>query len=227
VAAFSAAQIRSGGQALLPALLLFALPLVAAQPYHLTLEANPAAPFPFLGKFGTVTIDVYPGGVRAETLLLNGFSRNGARTITVENSVTRMYTKEPVAGIASALQALGRVDVETSSVPTRGPELVGKVGSIDARRYRLIYGPQGWIDIWTTTAIPANPQFRTLVDEFLRGIAPGAAVAMRTIPGAPLYVELNFRRFHKLPLLRLKSLVMNSDGEAKALDVGRLYFPAP
>jgi hypothetical protein len=216
---------RKGGLA--AALLLFALPLFAAQPYHLTLEASPGAPFPFLGKFGTITIDVYPGGVRAETLLLNGFSRNGASTITVENPFTRMYTKEPVAGIASALQTLGRVDVETSSVPARGPEIAGKVGNVNATRYRLIYGPQGWIDVWTTAAIPPNPQFRTLIDAFVRGIAPGAAVAMRTIPGTPLYVELNFRRFRKLPLLRLKSLVMNSDGEERALDVGRLYFPAP
>lgn len=206
-----------------------AVSLHAAPPpaYHLELEANPATPFPFLGKFGTITIDVYPGGVRAETLLLNGFSRNGASTITVENSVTRMYTKEPVANIAPTLQTLGRVDVETSSVPTRGPETAGKVGRVDARRYRLIYGPQAWIDIWTTTAIPANPQFRTLVNEFLRGIAPGAAAAMRTIPGTPLYVELNFRRFQKLPLLRLKGLAMNNEGEERALNVGRLYFPAP
>lgn len=219
---------RSSKGGLTAALLLFALPLFAApQPYHLTLEANPGAPFPFLGKFGTITIDVYPGGVRAETLLLNGFSRNGASTITVENSVTRMYTKEPVANIAPTLQTLGRVDVETSSVPTRGPETAGKVGRVDARRYRLIYGPQAWIDIWTTTAIPANPQFRTLVNEFLRGIAPGAAAAMRTIPGTPLYVELNFRRFQKLPLLRLKGLAMNNEGEERALNVGRLYFPAP
>jgi hypothetical protein len=50
---------------------------------------------------------------------------------------------------------------------------------------------------------------------------------MRAIPGTPLYVELNFRRYHKLPLLRLKSFVPNADGEAEALRVGKLYFSAP
>jgi len=213
---------------LLFALLLFALPLFAApQPYHLVLEANPGAPFPFLGKFGAITLHVYPGGVRAETFLLNGFSRNGASTITVENPLTRMYTKEPVANIAATLQTLGRVDVDTLAMPSRAPELGGKVGNVSATRYRLVYGAQAWIDVWTTTAIPPNPQFRAIVDQVVRGIAPGTAAAMRAIPGTPLYVELNFRRFHQLPLLRLESLAMNNAGEDEALKVGTLYFPAP
>jgi len=217
---------RKGG--LTAALLLSALPLLAApQPYHLTLEANPAAPFPFLGKFGTVTLHVYPGGVRAETILLNGFSRNGASTITVENALSRMATNEPIASIAPTLQTLGSIDTAASAVPARGPEIAGKVGPIDARRYRLIYGPAAWIDVWTTTTIPENPQLRTIVAELVRGIAPGTATAMRTIPGTPLYVELNFRRYHKLPLLRLKSFAPNADGEAEALRVGKLYFSAP
>ena len=216
---------RKGGLA--AALLLCALPLCAAQPYHLTLEANPAAPFPFLGKFGTVTLHVYPGGVRAETFLLDGFSRNGATTITVENPFTRMYTLEPIAGIAPTLQMLGSIDAAASVVPSRGPELGGRVGNVDARRYRLVYGPAAWIDIWTATAIPENAQLRAIVNELVRGIAPGTAAAMHAIPGTPLYVELNFRRYRKVVLLRLEHFAPKSDGEAKALNVGRLYFKAP
>src|SRR5216684_1765668 len=64
------------------------------RPYHLQLEANPA-PFPFLDRFGTVTLHVYPHGVRANTFWLNGFSRNGSETVTVMNPVARMYTKVP------------------------------------------------------------------------------------------------------------------------------------
>ncbi|HKS22338.1 MAG TPA: hypothetical protein VJZ76_06040 [Thermoanaerobaculia bacterium] len=218
---------RSSKGGLAAALLLFALPLVAAQPYHLQLEANPAAPFPFLGKFGTVTIDVYPGGVRAETLLMNGFSRNGAAAITVENPLTRIASNEPLAGIAATLQKLGRVDVDTSAVPSRAPDVAGKVGGITATRHRLVYGPTAWIDVWTTTAIPENPQFRAVAMEIVRGLAPGTAAAMRTIPGTPLYVELNFRRYKNVALLRLKSFVPNNEGEESALKVGRLYFFAP
>ena len=61
----------------------------------------------------------------------------------------------------------------------------------------------------------------------MRGLSPGTAAAMRTIPGTPLYVELNFRRYRNVDLLRLKSLVPNSEGEESALKVGRLYFFAP
>ena len=32
--------------------------LQAATKYHLTLEAHPAAPFPFLSRFGTVTLEI-------------------------------------------------------------------------------------------------------------------------------------------------------------------------
>ena len=214
-----------GGQAIAPVLLfLFALPAAA---YHLTLEANPAAPFPFLGKFGTVTLHVYGGGVRAETIWLNGFSRNGANAITVENPYGRMYTDVPIADIGAVLHKLGRADVENVPEPQRAPEVAGKVGNVEARRYRLVYGPEAWIDIWTTRAIPENPQLRAIVNEFVRGIAPGAAASMRTIPGTPLYVELNFRRYKKLSLLRLKSLSPGNDGEEEALRVGALYFRAP
>jgi len=41
-------------------LAFLAVSLHAAPPpaYHLEIEANPATPFPFLGKFGTVTLHV-------------------------------------------------------------------------------------------------------------------------------------------------------------------------
>ena len=38
------------------ALIVSTFPLFAAQPYHLELEAAPAAVFPYLGKFGTVEL---------------------------------------------------------------------------------------------------------------------------------------------------------------------------
>src|SRR5438552_13615289 len=39
---------------------------------------------------------LFRSGVRADTVWLNGFSRNGAGTVTVENPVGRMYTQVPV-----------------------------------------------------------------------------------------------------------------------------------
>lgn len=209
--------------------LLASSSLAADRPYHAVLEANPAAPFPFLSKFGTVDIHLYPGGVRAETLWLNGFSRSSARALTVENPFGRMYTDVPLSEITPLVRKLGG----SSLGPLSGPPaqvlapVAGKVRGLDAMRYRLVYGPEAWIDIWTTHAIPENPQFRSIVREFAAGISPPAADIAAKLPGVPVYVELNFRRFKKLPLVRLKSLEFDNKGESDALSVGSIYFRAP
>jgi hypothetical protein len=203
-----------------------ALHAAPPKPYHLTLEANPAAPFPFLGKFGTVTLHVYPAGVRAETFWLNGFTRNGTNAVTVENPLGRMYTEVPVAQISATLRK-----VSTSGVEKAGPgsitKTTGVVKGIPARRYRLPYGPEAWIDVWTTDMIPENPQLRAVINEFVLGISPATAAAIGSIRGTPLYVELNFRRYKKVPLVRLKSVVWSSAGQDDALKTGTLYFKAP
>jgi hypothetical protein len=43
------------------------------------------------------------------------------------------------------------------------------------------------------------------------------------IPGTPVYVEINFRRFKKVTLVRLKSLKHSADDEEDALTRGSLY----
>lgn len=196
------------------------------RPYHLELVANPAAPFPFLSKFGTVTLHVFPAGVRAETFWLNGFTRNGTSAITVMNPLGRMYTDVPVTQISAILHELSSSGVEKVA-PDSITTINGTVKGIAARRYRLSYGPQAWIDVWTTDTIPENPQLRAVVTEFVRGVSPATAKAMSSLSGMPLYVELNFRRYKKVPLLRLKNFAWNSEGEEDALSTGMLYFKAP
>jgi hypothetical protein len=208
------------------AALFFAAPLSA---YHLELEARPAAVFPYLTKFGTVDIDVYPSGVRAETIWLNGFSRNGAQTITVENPLGRMYTEVPIKEIAALLNKLGSAagSVESGAVPATIKKLKGKVSGIAATRHRLEYGPTAYVDYWTTDAVPENPQLRRIVSELLTAISPGTAQAASSIRGTPVYVEVNFRRFKKVVLLRTKKLDMSNGDEQAALKVGSFYFKAP
>ena len=209
-------------------LALIALPASAApppRPYHLTLQANPAAAFPFLGKFGTVTLHLYNGGVRAETLWLNGFSRNGSTAITVENPFGRMYTDVPVANIGSIVGRLAGDDLR-NVVPTLATPSAGRVGELSATRYRLVYGPTAYIDVWSTHAFPENVQLRSIVTQFVGGISPGTAALAKTIPGTPIYVEMNFRRFKKLALLRVKSMTYDNEGEDDALKVGSFYLHA-
>lgn len=216
---------------LLAAAALCAAPLSAAQRYHLELEATPAAVFPYLGRFGAVELHVYASGVRAEALWLNGFAKNGAAAVTVANPLGRVYVDVPVSEIAPVLQRLagGQGEVERISVPARGPSTGGKVAGIAATRHRLVYGPAAWIDYWTTTAIPENPQFRRIADQLVAGISPGTATVSRTIPGTPVYIELNFRRFKNVALLKVKSLTLDppAEEEQDALELGPLYMKAP
>ncbi|HEV7426175.1 MAG TPA: hypothetical protein VGQ46_07380 [Thermoanaerobaculia bacterium] len=208
-------------------LAFLAVSLQAAPPaYHLELVANPATPFPFLGKFGTVTLHVYPNGVRAETFWLNGFSRNGTNSVTVENPLGRMYTDVPVTQISATLHKIATSGMETAA-PGATQITTGTVKGMPARRYRLVYGPEAWIDIWTTDRIPENAQLRAIINEFVRGISPATAASMDAIHGTPLYVELNFRRYKKMPLLTMKNLTWTSAGQDDALKVGKLYFKAP
>ncbi|HSP15616.1 MAG TPA: hypothetical protein VLV78_12765 [Thermoanaerobaculia bacterium] len=196
-------------------------------PYHVQLEAYPAAPFPFFSKFGTVTLDVYSGGVHAESFWLSGFTRNGSKTITVQNPVSRMYTDVPIADVNSIVAKLAGGDQTAGTVPPVMPPVPGKVAGVAANRYRIVYGPAAWIDVWTAPQITVNPQLRAIVDGLVNGISPGTATAARGIPGTPIYVELNFRRFKKVPLVRLKALTKDNSGEADALKVGSFYFKAP
>lgn len=200
----------------------------AAQPYHLELEATPEAVFPYLGRFGNVELHVYGGGVRAEALWLNAFSRNDAPAVTVVNPLARMYVDVQVDEIASILTRLAGAAgaAERNAVPVMGPKLAGEVKGIRATRHRLVYGPEAWIDIWTTDVIPTNRQMQRIVTQVVRGISPETGAFAEKIPGTPVYVEMNFRRFKKVTLVRMKSLKRTADDEEDALTRGSLYIRA-
>ena len=138
-----------------------------------------------------------------------------------------MYTDVPVSEIANILQRMAKDRMDEAAPPSIAPPLSGHVRGIAAKRYRLLYGPEAWIDVWTTQQIPENAQLRTIIDALVRGIAPLTAQALRSIPGTPLYVELNFSHYKKLPLLRLKRFSLSNVGQEKALSVGMVYFRAP
>lgn len=207
----------------LVALLFAPLSAFAARRYHLELEANPAAAFPYLGKFGAVELHVYESGVRAEALWLNSFSRNGTAAVTVMNPLARMYVDMPIREIAPTLARLAGTAPERSWAPVLGPVVQGTVQGITATRHRLIYGPSGWIDVWTTGVIPPNEQLRRIVDELVRGISPGTANVSHSISGTPIYVELNFRRFRNVPLLKMTRLTFDAEDEKDALELGPFY----
>jgi hypothetical protein len=203
-------------------------PAPAAKPYHLQLEANPAAAFPWLSKFGKVTLDVYRGGVRADTIWLDSYSKNGDANVTVLNPLGRLYVDVPIAEISPILSKLAATTAgdERKAAPEIASATKGKVLSIPATRYRLQYGPDAYIDYWTTGSIPENPQLRTIVLKVVEGIAPGTASVAKNIRGTPLFVELNFRRYKKLPIVYVKKLAWNAEDEEDALTRGPIYVRA-
>jgi hypothetical protein len=191
---------------------------------HIELEARPAAVFPYLARLGTVDLDVYPNGVRADTIWIDAFSRNGSDTITIVNPVARMYADVPVESIAALLRRFGTIgSIEQSAIPQELKISTGTVGEIPATRYRFQYGPAAWIDLWTTTSVPENPQFQRIVAEFVTAISPGTGSQLRNIRGMPILVEMNFRRFKKVTLLRVRAMSADVSSEKDALTIGPLY----
>ena len=210
----------------LPALVTSAPP--KPEPYRIDLELHPMAPFPFLSKFGSVDVSVFPGGVRADTLLVDAFSRVGTRGVTVENDVARTYFELTTADVRSLLLTLSGSKNEIMpglpQFPVAKDVISGPVRGVPAKRYRVVLGNEAFIDVWTTTVVPKNAQFHMLETELLRTVSAPAASLSSTIPGMPIFVELNTRRFKKLPLLKLKQIVRSAEGEAEALSVGALMM---
>jgi hypothetical protein len=217
-------RLRSLG---FPAFLLLAT-TVSAAPYHLELEVTPSSAFPYLGRFGNVDLHVYEGGVSAKALWLRAFSRNDAQDVTVVNPLARMYFDVNVGEIASMMARFaGKAGaIERDAEPVFGPRVRGEVKGVPATRHRLVYGPNAWIDVWTTDVIPENGQLRSIVQQAVRGISPATGKLAEKISGTPIFVELNFRRFQKVPLLRLKKLSRTAEDEQDALTLGRLYIRA-
>jgi hypothetical protein len=195
--------------------------------YHLELEATPEAVFPYLGRFGNVELHVYAGGVRAEALWLNAFSRNGAEAVTVVNPLARMYVDVDVKEIAPILTKLAGAAgaVEQNAEPVMGDPVEGGVKGIKATRHRLVFG-DAWIDVWTTDVIPESAQMKRIVHEVVSGLSPRTAKVAEDIPGTPIYVEMNFRRFKKVTLVRFKKLTYTADDEEDALTRGPLFVRA-
>ena len=136
------------------ALVLAALIATAAtaQPYHLELEATPEAVFPYLGRFGNVELHVYAGGVRAEALWLNAFSRNDAEAVTVTNPLARMYVDVDVDEISAVLTKLAGAagNIERNAAPVLSKPVAGKVKGIAAKRTAVTWA------MVLRTAVPTN-----------------------------------------------------------------------
>lgn len=210
-------------------LLSAVLAATAPRPFHVLLESNAAATassFPLIQRLGTTTVDLYPAGFRVKTVWLRGFSRNGSKRFTVENPVSRTYVTMPTSDTGSIVRALGGRPLEAGP-PSKVEVMPGTVRGLAARRFRLFYGANEFIDVWTTSALGPTPEYRAFVDAMVRAIAPKSAAVLKSVPGTPLYVELNIGEHRKVAVLRPRSVVYNRAGEAEALKISSWMFAAP
>lgn len=213
------------------AALLFIAAAANAAPYRLDLEFTPTAPFPFLSKFGKIDLSVYPGGVHGASTLLEGYSRNNSPQLTILSPYSRVYSDVALAELRQLMLTPSRSETEVvpgiTNLKIAPNPLKGTVRGVPATRYRIVLGSNAWLDVWTTNVVPKNPQFHAIQMQFLSAISRAAAQTAARIPGMPIYVELNTRRFQKVPILRLKQIVKSSEGEADALSTGKFYVKSP
>jgi hypothetical protein len=64
------------------------------------------------------------------------------------------------------------------------------------------------------------------VQQIVTGISPHTGPFIDKLTGTPIYVEVNFRRFKKITLLRPKKLSRTVDDQEEALTLGKLYLRA-
>jgi hypothetical protein len=204
---------------MIPALLL-------AAAMHVQLASNAAESFPVISRFGEITIDIYPRGFRAKSVWLRGFAVNGQPMVTIENPVTRTYIKRPPSVLGEIARFVTRRPLNVGA-PASVTITAGNVGKLPARRYRVFYAPNDYVDVWTTNAIGPAPALRACVDELLRALVPASMPVWRKIPDVPILVELNLGPHRKVVILKPQSVVLNTTGEAEALRVSPWMIEAP
>jgi hypothetical protein len=216
--------------ALVVTALLCAAPLAAAAPRPYDLELLIQPPFRFLSRLGSMTVHVFPAGVSAENLLLSGFSRNGEKFVTVRAPLTRMYAEVALVDIGRILHA-GRGQDEGK--PQDGafplsPQRVSKnIAGLPAQRYHYVLGPAAWVDVWTTTALPMNPQFAAILNNAIDAFVPTFGSTVRKLPGTPVRVEINSQKFPHFVLLDAKSFQWNDQQAKEDLQLGSFYMRVP
>lgn len=199
------------------------------QSYGLQLEARPTAVFPFLNRLGTVDIAVYPQGVRADSLWLDGYLKAGSKTVRIENPSLRIYSDASLSSLRQLFRSLAP-EKETATLgelPVTDTGRKGTIKDLPVRCYRITLGKKAWIDVWTTEALKESQPYTDLQNQVLAAVSPDLARAGARIPGTPLHVILNTRDHPETTLLATKQIFRSSAGHEEALQTGRFFLKAP
>lgn len=197
--------------------------------YALQLEARPSAVFPFLDKLGRVDIAVYPQGVRADSLWLNGYLKAGSENVRIENPTLRLYTDASYSALRKLFLSLAPEDdvMKFGELPVTDTGRKGTIKGMAIRCHRIQLGKKAWIDVWTTQELRKSRPFHDLQMQVLTTISPDLARAAARIPGTPLHVVLNTSKYPETTLLTTKEVYRSSAGHEEALQTGRFFLRVP
>ncbi len=197
--------------------------------YALHLEARPTAVFPFLEKLGNIQIAVYPQGVRADSLWLDGYLKAGSKSVRIENPSLRIYSDANLASLRQLFRSLApeKETAELGELPVTDTGRRGTIKDLPVKCYRITLGKKAWIDVWTTAALKESQPYRDLRTEVLSAISPDLARAGARIPGTPLHVALKTDDRPETTLLATKRFYKSSAGHEDALQTGRFFLKAP
>lgn len=198
--------------------------------YALHLQARPAAPFPFLDKLGNIEIQVYPQGVRADSLWLDGYLLAESDSVRIENPAVRLYTDASFEALRKLFSKLRPEDAEPLSLEKLEVIHTGKTGTImklPVSCHRVVLGKKAWIDVWSTPALRTSPAWERLQVELLSAISPELSKVVKEIPGTVVHVMLNTEHFPKTVLLTTTEVYLSSAGHEEALQTGRFFLRAP
>lgn len=206
-----------------------AAPPVPRDRYTLELEARPSAVFPFLDKLGRIQILVYPEGVRADSLWLDGYLKAGSDQVRIENPALRLYTDSSYGALRTMFRSLAPEEktAKFGDLPVRDTGRRGKIKNLPVQCHRIVLGKEAWIDVWTTEALKKSQPYHDLEMQILTTISPDLARAAAKIPGTRLHVVLNTKNHPETTLLATKEYLKSSAGHQEALQTGRFFLRAP
>lgn len=198
--------------------------------YALHLEARPTAAFPFLDKLGRVEVQVYPQGVRADSLWLDGYMRTGSDSVRLENPSVRLYSDSSFASLSKIFASLKPRDKQAPKLRKLQVVDTGRKGTIKklpVRCYTIKIGKRIAVDVWSTTALARNTAWEKLQNEVLKAVSPELAQAAKRIPGTTMHVVLREKGEADATLLTTREVFLSSAGHEEALSTGRLFLRAP
>lgn len=201
----------------------------ASKDYRLVLWIQPVGDDALTQKLGKATLTVYPQGVKADSLWLDGFTRQGSSQLTLLKPIARLYAQVELSDFSDIIRRMaGSRDGLVGNIGTLrvGNPVNGKINKRAAKRFRISIDQQQWVDVWTAADLPENKQLKKLTSEVLEAVSDQLPPVLDKIEGTPILVRLHTDEYRDVDVLGFRSIRSSSRGHADDLQVGRFFLRA-